>query len=69
MSLKIIFLAIATTCLITLFSLIFKNVIKHKNLVGWLYPEGSSKVEKIMFFTSLFFLIFVMVMGPLLFNH
>ncbi len=43
---------------------LFRNMIIRKSLVGWLFPGGTSKIERLFMVISILIVFFIIVFGP-----
>jgi len=49
---------------ITFLVVLFRNIIKRKSLVGWLFPGGTTKLERTLLIVSLLIILSVMIFWP-----
>ena len=68
-NLKVILIFLVISSQVTVLSVLIRNIIIRKSIIGWIYPEGSTKTEKVIFAGALLLLIILMILGPILFNE
>jgi hypothetical protein len=49
---------------ITFLVVLFRNIIKRKSLVGWLFPGGTTKAEKALLIFSILIILSVIIFWP-----
>jgi len=52
-----------TLCPIAFMVVLIRNIIKHKSLVGWLFPGGTTRTERIILFLCVFIFFLLIVIG------
>jgi hypothetical protein len=57
-------IAVAVLAQITFCVVVIRNVVMHKSLVGWLFPGGTTKTEKIILILSLSIVFIIIIFGP-----
>ncbi len=63
MKLVYIQIAIAIICQLTFLIVLTRNLVKRKSIFGWLFPQGTTKKEKILLIGSIVVLIIDMVIS------
>jgi len=43
---------------------LFRNILVRKSLVGWLFPGGTTKTEKVLLIVSILVVFLMIVFGP-----
>jgi hypothetical protein len=43
---------------------LFRNIITRKSIVGWLFPGGTTKIEKLLMVLSMLVVLFIISFGP-----
>ena len=43
---------------------LFRNIIMRKSLVGWLFPGGTTKTERLLMAVSILIVFLIIVFGP-----
>lgn len=59
-----IIIGIGVFCQILFLSVLFRNIIIRKSLVGWLFPGGTTKIEKLLMVISILVVFLIIVFGP-----
>jgi hypothetical protein len=59
-----IFSGIAISCQVIFVVVLARNMIIRKSLVGWLFPGGTTKLERILLLGSIAILLLVMIGAP-----
>ena len=49
---------------ITFLVVLFRNIVKRKSFVGWLFPGGTTRTEKVLLVFSILIILCVMVFWP-----
>ena len=61
---KYIFIGVGITCQLIFLIVLARNMVMHRSLVGWLFPDGTTKLERILLFGSIAILLLIMVGAP-----
>ena len=56
--------AIIVICQVTFLITLLQNIIRNKSIINWLFPDGTSIIEKIMLISSLIIILCVMIFWP-----
>jgi hypothetical protein len=50
-------------CPIVFVIVLIRNIIKQKSLFGWLFPGGTTKIERIILFSCVFIFFVLIILG------
>lgn len=60
----ILIISLAVLSQIIFCAVVVRNVVIHKSLVGWLFPDGTTKTEKTLLLVTLAIIISIIIFGP-----
>jgi hypothetical protein len=58
-----VYFILGTICPIVFMIILIRNIVKRKSLVGWLFPGGTTKTERIVLFSCVFIFFLLLIFG------